>query len=107
MLTPEHHAKLKDPRKLKHDLDDWLEHYIVVRHYVAKYELQIHAYGPFRTDKQNIEAERDDTRMRRDFPENHHTSFLNFLKEVRFNLWIMEDEMIERRAVSACCEMEL
>ena len=49
ILTQEQHKKLSDPRKLITDgVDDWLEQFIVLRHYVAKYELQVHAYGPFR-----------------------------------------------------------
>ena len=106
-LTAEHHEKLSDPHKLIQGLDDWLVHYIVVRHYVAKYELQVHAYGPFRTQKQNTKAEHDERRMERDFPMEQHASFRNFLRQVRFHLWMMEDEMIERRAVSACCAKEL
>lgn len=106
-LTAEHHKKLSDPRKLRQSADDWLEHYIVVRHYVAKYELQVHAYGPFRTQTQNDEAEHDKSRMERDFPMDQHSSFHNFLNQVRFHLWMMEDEMIEKRALSACCEKEL
>ena len=108
ILTEEQHKQLSDPRKLMTDrVDDWLEQFIVLRHYVAKYELQVHAYGPFRTDKQDAEAELDDARMDRDFPEKHHESFRNFLKEMRFHLWMMEDEFIERRALSNCCEREL
>lgn len=106
-LTDYHHDLLNDPPKLKHHCDDWLEHFIVVRHYVAKYELQVHAYGPFRTNQQNEQAECDDRRMERDFPMKHHSSFRSFLSEVRFHLWLMEDELIERRARSACCENEV
>ena len=107
-LTAEQKEKLSDPQKLdRQNVDDWLEHYIVVQHYVAKYELQVHAYGPFRTNSQNTEAEHDDSRMDRDFPVKQYTSFRNFLKEVRFHLWMMEDELIEKRALSNCCEKEL
>ena len=106
-LTDEQKEKLSDPRKLLHERDDWLQHYIVVRHYIAKYELQVHAYGPFRTNKESNEAECDDRRMQRDFPMKKHASFRNFLSEVRFNLWMMEDNIIERRTLSACCAKEL
>ena len=102
-LTPEYRKILSDPRTLEYSLDDWLEHYIVVRHYVAKYELQVHAYGPFRTNKQDRQAHNDNHRMERDFPMEKHSSFRNFLNQVRFHLWTMEDEMITKRAVSACC----
>ena len=108
ILTEEQHKQLSDPRLLMTDrVDDWLEQFIVLRHYIAKYELQVHAYGPFRTNKQNDEVELDDARMDRDFPEKHHKSFRNFLKEMRFHLWMMEDEFIEKRALSNCCEKEL
>lgn len=107
VLTDDHRKILSDPRTFKYSVDDWLEHYIVVRHYVAKYELQVHAYGPFRTDKQDRHAQNDKKRMDRDFPEKHHSSFRNFLNQVRFHLWMMEDEMITKRAVSACCEKEV
>ena len=108
ILTQEQHKKLSNPRKLMMDgVDDWLEQFIVLRHYVAKYELQVHAYGPFRTDKQEAEAELDDVRMDRDFPLRHHESFQKFLKEMRFHLWMMEDEFIERRAQSNCFDREL
>lgn len=106
-LTAEQKEKLRDPRKLLPTRDDWLQHYIVVRHYIAKYELQVHAYGPFRTREQGHEAERDDRRMQRDFPMKKHASFRNFLCEVRFYLWMMEDNIIERRTLSACCAKEL
>ena len=108
ILTEEQHKQLSDPRKLMTDrVDDWLEQFIVLQHYVAKYELQVHAYGPFRTDKQDAEVELDDARMNRDFPGKRHKGFRNFLKEMRFHLWMMEDEFIERRALSNCCEKEL
>ena len=112
-LTDDHRKILSDPRTLKYSADDWLEHYIVVRHYVAKYELQVHAYGPFRIEKQDSKhhtdhiVQRDDERMERDFPMKRHKSFRNFLSQVRFHLWMMEDEMITKRALSACCENEL
>lgn len=106
VLTDEQRKLLSDPRALK-CVDDWLEHYIVVRHYVAKYELQVHAYGPFRTQKQNPQAEEDNRRMERDFPEKRHRSFRNFLKQVRFHLWMMEDQMITKRALSTCCANEV
>lgn len=107
VLTDEQRKMLSDPHALKCGVDDWLEHYIVVRHYVAKYELQVHAYGPFRTNKQNAHVENDDERMDRDFPIKEHRSFRNFLNQVRFHLWMMEDEMITKRAASACCANEL
>lgn len=107
VLTDEQRKLLSDPHALKGGVDDWLEHYIVVRHYVAKYELQVHAYGPFRTKQQNQQAEEDNQRMDRDFPEKQHRSFRNFLKQVRFYLWKMEDQMITKRALSACCANEL
>lgn len=107
VLTDEQRKLLSDPRALKCGVDDWLEHYIVVRHYVAKYELQVHAYGPFRTRKQNPQAEEDNRRMERDFPEKRHRSFRNFLKQVRFHLWMMEDQMITKRALSTCCANEV
>lgn len=111
VLTDDQRKILSDPRTFKYSVDDhrddWLEHFIVVRHYVAKYELQVHAYGPFRTDKQDMHAQNDNKRMDRDFPEKHHSSFRNFLNQVRFHLWMMEDEMITKRALSACCEMEV
>ena len=107
-LTQEQHKKLSDPRKLVKDgVDDWLEQFIVLRHYVAKYELQVHAYGPFRTNKQNAEVELDDARRDRDFPPENHKGFQKFLKEIRFHLWMMEDEFVERRALSNCCEKKL
>ena len=107
VLTDEQRKLLSDPRALEDGVDDWLEHYIVVRHYVAKYELQVHAYGPFRTHKQNPQAEEDNQRMDRDFPEKRHRSFRNFLKQVRFHLWMMEDQLITKRALSACCANEV
>ena len=108
VLTDDQRKILSDPHKLQYGVDDWLEHYIVVRHYVAKYELQVHAYGPFRTNNQNErDVENDDKRMDRDFPEEQHRSFRNFLNQVRFHLWKMEDQMITKRAVSACCVKEL
>ena len=81
-LTQEQHKKLSDPSKLSKDVvDDWLEQFIVLRHYVAKYELQVHAYGPFRIDKQNAEVELDGARMERDFPGKcRHKGFRNFRK---------------------------
>ena len=107
-LTQEQQKKLSDPSKLKDGVNDWLKQFIVLRHDVAKYELQVHAYGPFRTDKQNAEVELDDARMERDFPEKcWHKGFRNFLKEMRFHLWMMEDEFIERRALSNCCKKKL
>ena len=106
-LTERHRQILSDPRTLKCSADDWLKHYIVVRHYVAKYELQVHAYGPFRTDKQDPAAQDDNERMNRDFPIDKHSSFQNFLRQARFHLWLMEDEMITKRAISACCELEV
>ena len=106
-LTEDHHKLLKDPLKLKEISDDWLEHYVVLRHYVAKYELQVHAYGPFRTNEQNDKAEDDNRRMERDFPKSKHRTFRKFLNEVRFHLWMMEDEMMERRALCICCENEV
>ena len=109
VLTDDQRKLLSDPHRLQHDVDDWLEHYIVVRHYVAKYELQVHAYGPFRTNNENErhDVENDDQRMDRDFPEEQHRSFRNFLNQVRFHLWMMEDQMITKRALSACCAKEL
>ena len=109
VLTDDQRKILSDPHRLQHDVDDWLEHYIVVRHYVAKYELQVHAYGPFRTNNENErhDVENDDQRMDRDFPEEQHRSFRNFLNQVRFHLWMMEDQMITKRALSACCAKEL
>ena len=107
VLTDEQRKILTDPHKLHHGVDDWLEHYIVVRHYVAKYELQVHAYGPFRTRKQDPCVENDDKRMDRDFPVKQHRSFRNFLNQVRFYLWMMEDQMITNRAISTCCANEL
>ena len=115
-LTQEQHKKLSDPRKLIKDgvdHDDWLKQFIVLRHYVAKYELQVHAYGPFRTVKQKEEAvvmqevKLDDARRDRDFPPENHKGFQKFLKEIRFHLWLMEDEFIEKRALSKCCEKKL
>ena len=107
VLTEEQRKKLSNPHALQQGVGDWLEHYIVVRHYVAKYELQVHAYGPFRTNTQNAQVRHDDERMNRDFPKKQHRSFCNFLNQVRFHLWKMEDEMITKRAVSACCANEL
>ena len=107
VLTDEQRKKLSDPHELKQGIDDWLEHYIVVRHYVAKYELQVHAYGPFRTREQDTHVEHDERRMDRDFPVKQHRSFRNFLNQVRFHLWMMEDQMITKRAISACCASEL
>ena len=107
VLTDEQRKLLSDPHKLEDGVDDWLEHYIVVRHYVAKYELQVHAYGPFRTKNQEVHVENDDERMERDFPVKQHSSFRNFLNQVRFHLWMMEDQMITNRALSACCTNEL
>ena len=112
-LTQEQHKKLSDPCKLIKDgvHDDLLKQFIVLRHYVAKYELQVHAYGPFRTAKKNAElevnVELDDARRDRDFPPENHKGFQKFLKEIRFHLWLMEDEFIEKRALSNCCEKEL
>lgn len=106
-LTEDHHKLLKDPLQLSKTSDDWLEHYVVLRHYVAKYELQVHAYGPFRTNEQNDKAEDDNRRMERDFPKSKHRAFRKFLNEVRFHLWMMEDEMMERRALCICCENEV
>lgn len=107
VLTDEQRKILNDPHALQHGVDDWLEHYIVVRHYVAKYELQVHAYGPFRTNAQNALVENDDKRMDRDFPVKQHRSFRHFLNQVRFHLWMMEDQLITKRAASACCASEL
>lgn len=106
-LTEDHHKLLKDPLQLSKTSDDWLEHYVVLRHYVAKYELQVHAYGPFRTNEQNDKAKDDNRRMERDFPKSKHRAFRKFLNEVRFHLWMMEDEMMERRALCICCENEV
>lgn len=106
-LTEDHHELLKDPLQLSKTKDDWLEHYVVLRHYVAKYELQVHAYGPFRTNEQNDKAKDDNRRMERDFPKSKHRAFRKFLNEVRFHLWMMEDEMMERRALCICCENEV
>jgi hypothetical protein len=81
--------------------DPFLEHFIVLRHYVAQYILQVYAYGPFRLENDNHQAELDDVRMRRDFGDNE--SFINFLHQVRFSLWRMEDDLIEKRMLSPCC----
>jgi len=107
VLTDEQRKKLSDQHALQGGVDDWLEHYIVVRHYVAKYELQVHAYGPFRTNQQDEHVENDNRRMDRDFPVKQHRSFRNFLNQVRFHLWMMEDQMITKRTMSACCASEL
>lgn len=106
-LTDRQRKILTDPRTIHYCADDWLKHYIVLRHYVAKYELQVHAYGPFRSGKENKEALHDDVRMDRDFPLAKHSSFRNFLQQVRFHLWLMEDEFITKRAISACCAKEI
>ena len=106
-LTVRQRKILTDPRTIHYCADDWLKHYIVLRHYVAKYELQVHAYGPFRSGKENKEAFHDDVRMERDFPLAKHSSFRNFLQQVRFHLWLMEDEFITKRAISACCAKEI
>lgn len=106
-LTDRQRKILTDPRTIHYSADDWLKHYIVVRHYVAKYELQVHAYGPFRTGRDNRDAPYDNNRMERDFPLTKYSSFRNFLQQVRFHLWLMEDEFITKRAISACCEKEI
>ena len=108
-LTQEQKAILQEPSLLRgyQAIHPALEQYIVLRHYVAKYELQLHAYGPFRTTRDEKEVLLDNRRMERDFSSQRHGSFQNFLKQVRFYLWMMEDDMIERRAVSACCDEEL
>ena len=100
---------LANPRTLRHGADKWLKQFIIVRHYVAKYELQVHAYGPFRTQKQDLEVQHDNERLERDFPGKKHRAFQNFLKEVRFHLWMMEDDMItnRHRGFSPYCRKEM
>ena len=97
LLTERHYEMLENPRTLQHDADEWLKDFIIVRHYVAKYELQVYAYGPFRTQQQENEVKDDNARKEREFPINKHGAFHNFLEEVRFHLWMMEDDMITNR----------
>lgn len=109
ILTDRHYKLLRHPQTLKDNTDEWLKHYILVRHHVTKYELQVHAYGPFRTQKQNKLVHYDNERMERDFPLKQHKAFRNFLKEVRFHLWMTEDDIIADRArgFSPYCRKEL
>ena len=74
--------------------DSLVKHYIFLQHYIAKYELQVHAYGPFRTNKDDHLAEKDNERLLRDFP--HDDSFRKFIKQIRFRLWLMEDQLVKR-----------
>ncbi|XP_078366136.1 uncharacterized protein LOC144650355 isoform X2 [Oculina patagonica] len=109
ILTDRHYRLLRHPQTLQDSTDEWLKHYILVRHHVAKYELQVHAYGPFRTQNNDQLVHYDNERMERDFPLKQHKAFRNFLKEVRFHLWMTEDDLIANRArgFSPYCRKEL
>lgn len=101
-LTDKQKAAVQDPQVLSTPppglYSAFLERYIILQHFIAKYELQVHAYGPFRrnTDDDNTLAREDNERMERDFTDED--SFKHFLMQVRLQLWMMEDDFINKEA---------
>ena len=70
------HNFLKDPEKFT----PLLQYYVLLRHRLTKYRIQVHAYGPF-TPKGGGNPVPDNMRMENDFPDN--PSFRIFLDEIR------------------------
>jgi len=111
-LSPHQQKVLTEPALLRHrhrhgHNDPFLQHFVTLRHHVAQYQLQVLAYGPFRTNDQSGEeqATMDNRRMVKDFGKN--PTFLNFLRQVRFSLWKMEDDILNKRQLSGCCESQI
>lgn len=80
---------LKDPNFLKDEskFTKELQYYVLLRHRLTKYEIQVEAYGPF-TPRERKNLALNDVRMMNDFEEN--PAFIMFLEEARSHFAEME-----------------
>ena len=95
-LTQKQKENLKDPAFLQNkDLfTKELQQYVLLRHRLTKYKVQVEAYGPF-TPREKVPGnlEYNDAVMMNDFPEN--AAFRMFLDEARSHFAEMEYNFVE------------
>ena len=89
-LSKELKEGLKDPEFLKDEtcFTPSLKYYVCLRHRLAKYRIQVNAYGPFTRKEAKDQVQLDHKKMKNDFP--HDPSFRRFLEEVRSHFSEME-----------------
>ncbi|XP_028410100.1 uncharacterized protein LOC114532723 [Dendronephthya gigantea] len=88
---------LKDPAFLQNkQFTEEFKSYVLLRHRLSKYRVQVLAYGPF-TPRQSADLNStltyNDLQMKNDFPDD--PAFIMFLKEVRQHFAEMEFRFVE------------
>ena len=93
-LSKKKKRSLKDPNFLKNNskFTKELQYYVLLRHRLTKYKIQVEAYGPF-TPQVSENLELDNVRMRHDFEEN--PAFRIFLEEARSHFAEMEFNFVQ------------
>ena len=95
-LSKKQKQRLKDPAFLgdrKNQFTHEMQVYVLLRHRLTKYKVQVEAYGPF-TPKDHGNLEYNDVSMTNDFPDN--PAFIMFLEEVRAHFAEMEYRFVQK-----------
>ena len=102
-IPKEQRERLKDPAFLENDkqFSHELQFYVFLRHRLAKYNIQVAAYGPFtprETGSENPHSDCplsvNDRLMENDFPDD--LAFKKFLKEARVHFAEMEYRFVQK-----------